>query len=195
MCNKAVFPQQYVLFYLCQWCTVLCHARAVTLCCTNYHSVPSCCPVPPAPRLYRCFRASANLSAAADSRGVGKQSVGILGDAINGPDRFVYLTYCKWRRLYAVCIKCCCVSLCLWLFCIVTLLCIASGKIKKFYWYVIVFSAVIMYRYISRSAVFPVSPWILTVPHQKHPTLQAAYWFCCNAIFFPPVVFWTHTWN
>ena len=44
-----------------------------------------------------------NLSAATDSRHA--------GDTINGPDRFVYLTYCKWRRLYAVCSKCCCVSL------------------------------------------------------------------------------------
>ena len=118
---------------------------------------------------------SAHLSAATNSRGVGKQSGGILGDTINGPDRFVYLTYCKWRRLYAVCSKLCCVSLCLWLFCIVTFLCIASCKIKKLCWRIIVFSAVIMYRYISRSVIFPLSSWILMVPHQKPPLLHAAY--------------------
>ena len=82
---------------------------------------------------------------------------GSLGDTINGPDRFVYFTYCKWRRLYAVCSKLCGVSLRFSLFCIVTVLCIASCKIKKLYLIIIVYSAVIMYRYISRSVIFPVS--------------------------------------
>ena len=26
--------------YLCQWCTFLCHVRALPVCCINYHSVP-----------------------------------------------------------------------------------------------------------------------------------------------------------
>jgi hypothetical protein len=52
-------------------------------------------------------------------------------------------------------------------FCIVTVLCIATCKIKKLYWYVIVFSAVIIYRYIARSIIFPASSWILMIRDQK----------------------------
>jgi hypothetical protein len=68
-----------------------------------------------------------------DSRGVGKQAGGILGghDKWTGLLCSVYLTYYKWRHLYAVCSKLCCVVP---FFCIVTILCIVTCKIKKLYW-------------------------------------------------------------
>ena len=163
--TKQFFPQRIYHLYLCQWCSVLCHARAVPVCCINYHSVPvllSCpsstaaVPVlesalcnkhckwplvknislprsdqlrPMCNNTWHIFKCPYQLLTYQQQLTAG----GILGDTINGLERFVYLKYCKWRRLYAVCSKLCGVSLCLLLFCVVTALCVVSCKIKKMY--------------------------------------------------------------
>jgi len=150
MCNKAVFPQQYVtvifvpvmyssvsrtrcasLLYQLTFCTGLAvlslQHRRLTRC---FHSVlcnkyckwpylktfqnPSC-----GPRVKHSTWQTVCLLVLAAHLSAAVTVGGVLGDTINGPDRFVYWMECKWRRLFLCAVNVYCVSSCLCLSCIV----------------------------------------------------------------------------